>query len=447
MIQSLQGKRIGIVGMARSGIGAARLVHRLGGTALISDTRKPNSLAEAICEIDKLGFEYETGGHRRIIDERFDWIVLSPGVIPTDKMLAAWSTHQSEILSELEFAARSCKSRWIGVTGSNGKTTTCNLIYAILKCAGLNAKLVGNVGIPWSEFLPADEDTIFVVEVSSFQLERVSQIRPDVAVILNIFENHLDRHASIDEYADIKFRLAARQNESDFFIFNGDDTHLLARERGVHGTKIRFGKSEECEWQVNEERISYKENGNAQFSIRNDAIPLLGFHNRLNSAAAAAAARCIGVDFESIDDALKHAVPVEHRLEFVRELDAVRYVNDSKSTNMVATTAAIDSLDTPILLLFGGRPKKESFEKLNDFLTLKVRHLFAFGEASPKVRSEVYRTNQLTFVETMHDALLAAKAIANPGDTILLSPGCPSFDQFSNFEERGRIFKSLVMDL
>ncbi|RQV99834.1 UDP-N-acetylmuramoyl-L-alanine--D-glutamate ligase, partial [bacterium] len=175
--------------------------------------------------------------------------------------------------------------------------------------------------------------------------------------------------------------------------------------------------------------------------------PLLGLHNRLNAAAAAAAAHCFGADFASIEYGLKHAKPVEHRLEFLRELNGVRFVNDSKSTNMVATNAAVQSLESPILLLFGGRPKKESFQKLNEHLATKIRHLFLFGEAAPIVSGQIESENKYTILGTMKEALTAAYAAAKPGETILLSPGCASFDQFPNFEERGRIFKSLVADL
>lgn len=447
MKTELQHQRIGIVGMARSGIGAARLVHRLGGTAFLSDRRNPDALKKEIDAIEALGFEYETNQHSRILKERFDVIILSPGVVPSAEMLESWQAYHSDVISELEFASRFCKSRWIGVTGSNGKTTTCHLIFEMLKRAGLDAELVGNVGTPWSEFLPAAESKAFVVEISSFQLERVSTLHPNVAVILNVFENHLDRHASIDEYADIKLRLTACQTRDDCFVFNGNDRHLQLREQLAKSRKQRFGQSGDMEWLVTEKQIEYREDLRLLFSLSNDKIPLLGFHNRLNAAAAAAAAHSFGADFESIRYALEHAVPVEHRLEFVRELKGIRFVNDSKSTNMVATNAAIRSLDAPILLLFGGRPKKESFRKLNEHLADKIRHLYLFGEAAAIVSEQIEAKSSYTILDTMNDALNKAFADARAGDTILLSPGCASFDQFPNFEERGRIFKSLVAAL
>ncbi|MBU0692898.1 UDP-N-acetylmuramoyl-L-alanine--D-glutamate ligase, partial [bacterium] len=326
-------------------------------------------------------------------------------------------------------------------------TTTCHLIYDILKKAGMNTELVGNVGTPWSEYLPADESKAFVVEISSFQLEHVSQLRPHVAVVLNIFENHLDRHASIDEYADIKLRLTACQTKEDYFVFNGDDAHLLSRENRADSAKIRFGQAKHLDWHVADDSIEFTKNSEVLFSIQEKSIPLLGLHNRLNAAAAAAAAHCFGADFASIEYCLKHAKPVEHRLEFLRELNGIRFVNDSKSTNMVATNAAVQSLESPILLLFGGRPKKESFQKLNEHLATKIRHLFLFGEAAPIVSGQIESENKYTILGTMKEALTAAYAAAKSGDTILLSPGCASFDQFPNFEERGRIFKSLVADL
>lgn len=441
---SFQNKRVAIIGMARSGIGAAKLIHRLGGRALISDMKPASALASAIEELRDTGVEVETGGHAQVADELFDLIVLSPGVVPSNELMRTWQERHTPVWSELELAARAFAGRWIGVTGSNGKTTTVHLIASMLEEAGMRAAMAGNVGTAWSGLLPAPTDTVFVVEISSFQLEYALGLRPPVAVLLNLYENHLDRHGTMEVYAELKSRLFRNHADHDVAVMNGDDSRVMKIAAGIRGQVVRFGAGPDNDFRVDADRIRWISGGIEDTLIPLNEFPLKGRHNALNAAAAAAAAFHVGAEPKAIRRALQKARPVEHRIEYVRSLDGVGYFNDSKSTNMVATMTALDSFERGVILLFGGRPKKESFTPLANRFGQPIKTLIAFGEAVPKVLSELPKDSRIRTASDIAQALQLARSEARPGDTILLSPGCTSFDQFNNFEERGRLFKSLV---
>ena len=444
MTDFFRGKRVAVVGMARSGIGAARLVHRLGGRAVISDIKPLEALHKAVAELDGSGVETETGGHRRIADEAFDLVVLSPGVVPRPELLEQWAQRGTPVWSELELASRICECPWIGVTGSNGKTTTVHLIHQILTTAGRNAILAGNVGNAWSNFLPAPPDQKYVVEVSSFQLEYAPSVRPHVAVLLNLFENHLDRHETMDVYAELKSRLFRNQQTNDFAIVNGDDPRVMSLARGFRSRLIRFGTRQEYDFWTDGSVLRYRTDGREDVILQRSELPLIGKHNELNALAAAAAAFADGIPIDAVRKALRNAKAVEHRIEFVAEKHGVRYVNDSKSTNMVATQTALNSFPKNVILLFGGRPKKESFAPLAARFSSPVKRMIVFGEATAKVKSELPPHLPIEYAETIGDAVLQASGKAEEGDTVLLSPGCTSFDQFNDYEERGRVFKACV---
>ncbi len=441
----LTSKRVAILGMARSGIGAAKLVHRLGGRALISDLKSAPTLASAIEELQSEGIEAETGGHHRIASERFDVIVLSPGVVPPRELEQRWTTEGVPVWSELQLAAYACDVPWVGVTGSNGKTTTVHLITGMLRQAGMSVQLVGNVGQAWSNFLPAKPDQVFVVEVSSFQLEHCPDLRPRVAVLLNLFENHLDRHGDMATYAELKSRLAAHQTATDYVVLKGDDQWIRRMEPVFRARKVYFGQTPDYDFWSAGNRLMGRIAGAEVAILSRSEFPLVGKHNELNASAAIAAASRFGADLPAIQAALRAAQPVEHRIEFITERNGVAFYNDSKSTNMVATMTALDSFKDSVILLFGGRPKKESFAPLATRFGNPIRHLIAFGEAVPKIQAELPDSPNIETVADMHTAVAKAKIIARSGDTVLLSPGCTSFDQFNNFEERGTVYKSLVL--
>ena len=444
MTNFLNGKRVAVVGMARSGIGAAKLVQRLGGSALISDVKPREALAQAASEFEGSGVEIEAGSHRRLENEFFDLIVLSPGVVPPANLAALWERQEVPIWSELELASKVCETPWIGVTGSNGKTTTVHLIHEMLKVGGFDATLAGNVGSAWSSFLPTPVDLRFVVEVSSFQLEFSPSLHPHVAVLLNLYENHLDRHGTMEVYAELKSRLFRNQEQADFAIVNGDDTRVMALADDFHAQIIRFGMKPEYDFWTDGNTLQYRKNGEHELLLQRNELPLIGKHNELNALAASAAAFSYGVKTETIREALRKAKAVEHRIEFVAEKRGVRYVNDSKSTNMVATQTALNSFSNSVILLFGGRPKKESFAPLAQRFSNPIKHMIVFGEATTKIKAELPAHLPLEYADTLSEAVLQASGMAEEGDTVLLSPGCTSFDQFKDYEERGRVFKASV---
>ena len=317
----------------------------------------------------------------------------------------------------------------------------------MLQHAGMNAQMAGNVGTAWSGLLPASPGRAFVVEVSSFQLEDSPTVGPRVAVLLNLFENHLDRHGTMQVYAELKSRLFQNQSPDDVAVINGDDTwveHLAAQ---MPGRIVRFGKNSRYDFWTDGARLHCRIHGAEQTLLDRAKLPLPGRHNELNALAAAAAAYHFGAGLDAIRSSLRTAQPVEHRIEFVLKNGGVAYYNDSKSTNMVATMTALDSFERNVILLFGGRPKKESFAPLATRFGRPLQQLIVFGEAIPKVLAEVAADCPVNVEPDLEHALARARRLAAPGDTILLSPGCTSFDQFNNFEERGQVFKSLVRNL
>jgi UDP-N-acetylmuramoylalanine--D-glutamate ligase len=440
----LRGKRVAVIGMARSGIGAAKLISRLGGQALISDLKPASLLASALEELRDTGVEVETGGHVKAAAEMFDLIVLSPGVVPAENLLCTWRERQTPVWSELELAARAFDGRWIGVTGSNGKTTTVHLLTAMLEQAGSQAVMAGNIGTAWSTLLPAAEGTVFVIEVSSFQLEHAVNLHPKVAVLLNLFENHLDRHGTLEAYAELKARLFRNQTEDDVAVINANDEWARRIAHGVRSKVTRFGAGADCDFCLEPDRLACRPDGKLELLLPLSEFPLKGRHNALNALAAAAAAYVFGAELNAIRRALRMATPVEHRIEYVTSREGIAYFNDSKSTNVVATLTALDSFERDVILLFGGRPKRESFASLAGRFGHPIKKLIVFGEAVDKVMSELPAGLPVETAPDMAVALALARKAASNGDTILLSPGCTSFDQFHDFEERGRLFKSLV---
>lgn len=440
----LAGKRIAVIGMERSGIGAARLIKRLGGSPLVSDRKPAETFGSTVEELRNADIETETRSHHRIETERFDLVVLSPGVIPQPAWLKKWSRESTPVWSELELASRVCTTPWIGVTGSNGKTTTVHLITDMLLRAGLNAKSAGNIGTAWSSLLPATPETVFVIETSSFQLEYSPTVKPKVGVILNLFRNHLDRHESMSRYAAIKSRLLANQKSGDTAVTNIDDALLRSVVPKTDARHMTFGFSNKADAFEEAGELKIRLSGTEKTILQTDEFPLIGRHNRQNALAAAVAAVSFGAEIEAVRSALTHAKPVEHRIETVGEYDGITFVNDSKSTNLTATLTALEAFSEGVILLFGGRPKPESFEPLAHKHPKPLKRLIAFGEAKPRIEEELSGRLPILYVDNLEEAVSVSRRTAERGDTVLLSPGCASFDQFKNFEERGKVFKSLV---
>ncbi|MBL0061948.1 MAG: UDP-N-acetylmuramoyl-L-alanine--D-glutamate ligase [bacterium] len=447
MLTNLSGRKFGILGVGKSGIGAAGLVKRLGGTALISDIKPREKLGDAVAKLEANGIEVETGEHSRLVRELFDTIVISPGATLKPDWLQTWQQRGIGLWSELELASLCYDGKWIGVTGSNGKTTTVTLLTAMLNASGIRAQSVGNIGTAWSDCLPARDVDVFVVEVSSFQMEMTHSARPDICVILNILENHLDRHGDIETYGNLKLKLAANQNSRNFFVYNTDDVFLANRCGQVQSAPISFGSSDSADILVKDGALTRIEGGETVRLLHETEWSLEGKHNLLNAAAAAAAAKCAGATDVAIHSALVNAKPVEHRIEFVSDVNSIRYINDSKSTNLTATLTAIEAVRGTITLLFGGRPKHENFAPLSQLLGNRLGHLIVFGEARAKVNSELVQNERIHYCENLDESFRLANQITHSGQAVLLSPGCASYDQYSNYEQRGEHFKTLVKQL
>lgn len=447
--ERITGRRIGIVGMARSGIAAAQLAQRFGGKPFVSDNAPGAKLMEACRRLAAAGIPYETGAHTVKLLEA-DYLVVSPGVPPTISMLARAREVGLPIFSEIEFASWLCQGRIIGITGSNGKTTTATLVGEIFAASGLTTVTCGNIGEPFSDVADrVPEDGVAVVEVSSYQLEGIEDFRPHVAAILNISPDHLDRHGSLAAYARAKFRITENQRVEDFLILNRDDAgtgefDVLSKAAIDYfsatddPSALAFVRKGELVGRIGED---------AERIIAINRIIIPGPHNLQNAAAAAAIALTQGIGSNVIAGVLASFPGVEHRLEDAGRVAGIRFVNDSKATNVEAVCYALQSIREPMYLILGGRDKGSSYRPIIETGKNKIKGVFAIGEAREKIFDELGQTVQVQFVDTLEKAVAAAFEQANPGEAVLLSPGCASFDMFDNFEHRGRVFKQAVAGL
>jgi UDP-N-acetylmuramoylalanine--D-glutamate ligase len=450
-MMELKNKRVLVVGLGKSGLAAAHFLKECGARVTVSDARPATLIAE-LSELLDQGFMVEAGSHGLLTFRRQDLIVVSPGVPMSTPVLTQVRAMGAHIIGELELGVEFLQGEVIGVTGSNGKTTTTSLLGEILKAAGRPTLVGGNIGLPVTALVAESTGKSWsVIEVSSFQLETVETFRPRIAVVLNITPDHLDRHGSFETYAAAKARITEFQTSDDFLVLNGEDkqTQMVAAKTKaqiywfsgrrqikqgafVHGESIFFTKSEGAK---PEPVMPVAE------------ITLAGTHNVENVLAAVCAARLAGVEVETIRAAVGAFKAVEHRLEFVRELDGVRYYNDSKATNVDATMKAVASFDGGIHLILGGKDKDSDYTVLAFLLRERVKTVVTIGSAAEKIERELDGVVKIESAETLARAIAFAHETAATGDTVLLAPACSSFDQFENYEQRGRVFKELVQAL
>ena len=435
--------------MARSGQAAALLVKEMGGIPFVTDAGRRDKLAAAVAQLEKSGIPYETDAHTdRILDS--DYVVISPGIPLTAAIARTVQARGIPIFSEIEFASWFCRGRTVGITGSNGKTTTTTLTGEIFKAAGVETFVCGNIGRPFAEIassVPADG--VAVVEVSNFQLETIADFQPNVAAILNITPDHLDRHGTMEEYKKTKYRITENQTRDDVLVTNLDDPVTSADTIKTDATRMYFtagqdanaaafvrGGSLWCRYEKREREV---------IPVREILIP--GPHNLQNAAAAVAMVLPFGIGPEVLRGVLARFPGVEHRLERVKSVAGVNFVNDSKATNVDSVCFALQSIDTPIYLILGGRDKGAPYEPIVRFARTKVKGIVAIGEAKEKIFRELGQQFPVQFASSMDEAVHRCFEQAHPGETVLLSPACASFDMFDNFEHRGRIFKAAVADL
>jgi UDP-N-acetylmuramoylalanine--D-glutamate ligase len=396
-----------------------------------------------------VGVTVELGGHRPEIFLEQDLIVVSPGVPGKLPHLEAARARGILVWSEMELAWRLLRGKLIAITGSNGKTTTTSLVAHILKTANIPTLVGGNIGVPLLALVESSMDTtVTVAEVSSFQLETIEAFRPEIGLLLNLTPDHLDRHGSFEEYARTKMRLFENQLERDAAVLNADDPEITRRmpSRGHNYWFSRQKRIAEGAF-LRDDQIFFRLEGTEVALARRDQIPLRGEHNVENVLAACAAAYLAGADPAAIAKGVKTFQGVEHRLEFVAEVGGVNFYNDSKATNVDATAKAIEAFPGPLIVILGGKDKGSPYAPLSQLLQQRARLAVLIGAAAEKIASELGEAVAMEHAGTMERAVRIALERAKPGDTVLLAPACSSFDQFENYEHRGRVFKELVARL
>lgn len=447
--ERIQGRKIGIIGMARSGVSAALLAEAFHGKPFVSDSAPASNLAEPIARLKGKNIPYEVGGHT---DELLtsDYLIVSPGVPPTIPILKKALDKGIPIFSEIEFASWIYKGKIIAITGSNGKTTTTTLVGEICKTAGLDAFVCGNIGLPFTEVAhKATANSVVVLEVSSAQLEQISEFRPDIGVILNITPDHLDRYGSFEPYRKAKYRIAENMRSTDILLLNRDDSGTVAHDIPTKGQQQFYTVSADsnCLAFVQDEQLHAQIHGATHRIIHRKEIRIPGPHNLQNASAASAIAGLLGISADIIAKTLTSFPGVEHRLEFVARVAGITFVNDSKATNVDSVFYALKSIDTPLYLIAGGRDKGAPYAPIAEAGKGKIKGIIAIGEAKQIISNELGSLFPVQFAGTLEEAVQIGFSLAHPGETVLLSPGCASFDMFENFEHRGRVFKTAVAGL
>ncbi len=417
-----------------------------GATVTATDERPESEIADTAEKSRAAGVKLELGGH---VDASFleqDLIVVSPGVPANLPALAAARKKDIPVWSEIELAWRFLRGKLVAITGSNGKTTTTALVAHILQTSNIPTLVGGNIGTPLLALVERSTDpAVTVAEVSSFQLETIESFRPEIGVLLNLTPDHLDRHGTFEEYARAKMRMFENQLERDIAVLNADEPEVTKRmpakphifwfsrqKRVANGAFLR------------ENEIIFRNEGSETVLARRDQIPLRGEHNVENVLAACAAAYLAGATPAAIACGVKSFRGVEHRLEFVAEIAGVQFYNDSKATNVDAAVKAVQAFPGPLLAILGGKDKGSPYTPLRDLLKERARMALLIGEAAEKIAADLQGAVEIERAGTLERAVEMALERARPGDTVLLAPACSSFDQFENYEQRGRAFKELV---
>lgn len=448
----LKNKRVLVVGAGKSGISAARFLRERGAKVTISDSRSAAALAGEIPALMDAGIMVEAGGHGLLTFRRQDLIVVSPGVpmdTPEVKQVMALGM---PVIGELELASRFLQGQVIAITGSNGKTTTTTLVGEILKRAGMETLVGGNIGLPVIELIGESRpETWSVLEVSSFQLETVEEFRPRVAAVLNITPDHLDRHKTFAIYAAAKARITERQDAEDFLVLNGEnkDSQMVAAKSRAQVFWFSARRPIKQGAFVHGESIVFlpTEGGKAEPVMPVSEIKLKGAHNVENVLAAVTIARLAGAAGEAIRAAVGAFQAVEHRLELVRVRDGVEFYNDSKATNVDAAIKAVEAFAGGVHLILGGKDKDSDYAEMAPLLRERVKVVYTIGSAAEKIRGQLDGVVKMVEAGTLDAAVREAAVAATPGDVVLLAPACSSFDQFENYEHRGRAFRELVAAL
>ncbi len=447
----LRGKRFTVLGAGESGLASVRLLLRRRAKVFLSDSAKQDKHLDTIKELDELGVAYEFGANTHLALEA-DAIIVSPGIPLTIPILELARAKQIPIIGEIELASDLAEAPIVAITGTNGKTTTTTLTGEIFKAAGWTTVVAGNIGTAFADVVEQNigDKAINVLEVSSFQLDTIKDFRPKVSALLNITPDHLDRYKNYEAYIQSKFRITENQRGHDIFVYNHDDEIVRSFADSLSIRTYGFSLTEQLK------NGAFVDNGEMivrlgrerESVIAIEKIGIPGPHNLMNAMAAVLIARSIGIEYDSIRKTLEHFSGVEHRIEFVRELDGVKYYNDSKATNVDAVKYALQSFKEPIILIAGGKDKGNDYSMIKELVKEHVKTIITVGDGAGLLEKFFKNTVPLESAGySIEKAIELSRGLAAKGDVVLLSPACASFDMFDNYEHRGRIFKEIVGSL
>ncbi len=450
VLMDLDKKRVLVVGLGKSGVASALFLKAQGAQVTVSDAKPQDQLGEEIPLLLDHGIVVETGGHGERTFHGQDLIVVSPGVPVDSPPLVQARALGEAVIGEIELAACFLPNNIVAITGSNGKTTTTTLTGEIIAAGGHRTVVGGNIGTPAISLVEqATGDAVVVLEVSSFQLETIATFRPKIAVVLNVTPDHLDRHRTFEAYVNAKARIFENQQAEDYAVLNADDPTCVALAGRTRAQVFWFSRKTEVRQGacLREKRIFFRGPEGPQEIMLVSEIPLKGAHNLENVLASICAGVLLRCPPGRIRQAIRDFKAVEHRLEYVATIQGVEYYNDSKATNVDATIKAVESFPANVHLILGGKDKGSDYTLLNNLLRERVKMVYTIGAAAGKIESQIKSAAQIVHAETLQNAVERAAASAQPGDIVLLAPACASFDQFHNYEHRGRVFKEAVRAL
>ncbi len=448
----IKGKKVLVIGAGKTGVAVSRVLYRLGAQVTVCDIKREYLIRDTVQQLKQIPVEVVTCGYPEVTAENTQMIIMSPGVPLSIPPVVKAKQLDIPVWSEIELAYAMFDAPIVAVTGTNGKTTTTTLIGEIFKDAGCPAVVAGNIGVPLiGKVDKITSKHIVVLEVSSFQLECIHSFRPKVGIVINITPDHLDRHATMKEYREAKKAIFRNQGQDDYSVLNYDDELVKSMAEETNGEVIFFSLRHTLETGAylsgNDIYFSYK--GNKTFICSRDDLFIKGEHNVENVLSAVCAGMLMGVEHESIRHTLQTFKGVRHRLQFVDEINGVKYINDSKGTNPEASIKAIDSYSAPIVLIAGGKNKGSAFDKFAEVISRKVKEVVLLGEAAPEIAGalEAVGYHKFSRVNSLEEAVTRSSRIARAGDIVLLSPACASWDMFNNYEERGELFIDQVAAL
>ncbi len=447
---NLKGEKISVIGAVRSGVAAAKLIKKLGGVPFVSDSGDSEKLKKSMTELQSKNMEFEFGRHsERAYD--CNLMVVSPGVPSDSEVITTAKMKGIKIISEVELASRFCAGNIIAITGTNGKTTTTSLCGYLFNRCGVKTYVAGNIGTAFSDIvLDVKENEFVSLEVSSFQLDYIESFKPKVSIILNITPDHLNRYENkFENYTQSKLRIYENQTAEDYLIINKDDLSLQKNVTGQLSGTYYFSLSQNIKngCYLSEDSIYFAENGVKKFECKTSDIQLRGAHNWSNAMSVITAAKLFSLDNDKIISALKTFKAVEHRLELVSELNGVKFINDSKATNVDSVVYALKSFDDPIHLILGGQDKGNDYGEIEDLVKKNVKQIYAIGSSSGKIKDYFSGKINVKIYSSLKEAVVNAFENAERKEVVLLSPACASFDMFENYEDRGKRFKQIVKNL